>query len=114
MGDLKPSEILAKAADLIEPEGAWTQGALARTANDNVIGPLCDPAVCWCANGSLLRSGASDFVFQTAEYRFMQAATGVGEGFISDWNDAPDRTQAEVVAALRRAADLARESEARS
>jgi hypothetical protein len=30
-------------------------------------------------------------------------------GLITDWNDAPERTQAEVVAKLREAAERARE-----
>jgi hypothetical protein len=120
---LKPSEVLDRAADLIEPEGAWTQFIAAAEA------PLADPddvptdedgdiiepdetapeMRCWCATGAIWKAAnlgpfpaapmaeaATDFVRQVVGYS------------VTSWNDAPERTQAEVVAALRKAADLAR------
>ncbi len=50
---LLPSQVLEAAAKLIEPEGAWTQGANARTAKGRPIGPVEAPASCWCAIGAI-------------------------------------------------------------
>lgn len=93
------SEILNKAADLIEPQGAWVQGKWST-----------DGGKCLCAEGAIAIA---------AELSFFTAVEGSPAGralaeFIGDpipvWNDAPDRTQAEVVAALRAAARKAEQS----
>ena len=94
---------LNKAADLIEPEGAWTQGHFARHKNGNPIGPFEDNAACWCASGAI----------QRIEGRARWGAWDAFDGFIrqrgfdhmATFNDAPGRAQAEVVAALRQAAE---------
>lgn len=64
------------------------------------------PAVCWCVLGATEKvdpdnSAAAD------EYLSRYLGRTVG-----DWNDAPERTQAEVVAALRAAAEKARTASA--
>lgn len=97
------SEILSKAADLIEPEGAWTQGSAARDANGHEIDPQSREAACWCVYGALDRVAGDRF---QRGIGFIEEATG--QVLISVWNDAPERTQAEVVAKLREAAELAR------
>lgn len=106
---LKPSEVLAKAADLIEPEGCWTQGASAKNAAGQPLGAggsAGSAAVCWCMVGALLRAGMTKMDTTALDYaRRAVPATGV-----SMWNDAPERTQAEVVAALRKASALAAEA----
>jgi hypothetical protein len=98
------ADVLSKAADLIEPEGAWTQHVDARDAAGNQIDHDDVDAVCWCADGAYMRVGGN---WGDAGWRALQVALG-GDGPIS-WNDAPERTQAEVVAKLREAAALARE-----
>lgn len=97
---MKPSEVLAKAADLIEAEGTWTQG------------PDGSDEPCWCLYTAVCHvvghgpAGRSD-----EPMRFARKALGrrfIYDSDVFDWNDAPERTQAEVVAALRKAASLAR------
>lgn len=104
---MKPSEVLAKAADLIEPEGAWTQGKFAREASGLAQDPKSPKAICWCARGAIIRSGG----LESAPLRYLRSVVPScdrsGEP-VAVWNDAPERTQAEVVKALRDAADLAR------
>lgn len=105
---LKPSEVLAKAADLIEPEGAWTQ----RDAVLNATGSPCsyEDAECFCLFGAVrVAAGLGEFSDPTFDgaWWFLERSVAHGRGPI-DWNDAPDRTQAEVVAALRKASELAR------
>lgn len=94
------SDILRKAADLIEPEGCWTQGAYAKTARGRGIGP-CEPAaVCWCAEGAITASGGN-LHSRSAVTRYLNIDD------LSVWNDRSGRTQTEVVQALRFAANLA-------
>lgn len=93
---MRPSEVLAKAADLIEPEGAWGQGG----RNPKTPGGECAD----CVMTAIWHfSGGSE-----AE-RFLRQAIGHPAPFsVFDWNDEPERSQAEVVKALRDAADRAR------
>jgi hypothetical protein len=105
------SEILSAAADLIEPEGKWTQGYYAR----DQFGSDCEPedscAVCWCTIGAIERASEESVsddceAYNAAEQAVAAALPGIT---IVSWNDAPERTQADVVAKLREAAERARE-----
>lgn len=94
------ADILDKAADLIEPEGCWMQGAFGLRKG-----------TCFCAVGAIRAAldvpsitAAENWVDQNA-----RKALGMDAMTIEDWNDAPGRTQAEVVSKLREAAALARE-----
>lgn len=105
------ADILDRAADLIEPEGAWTQGALARDeAGLEALDPEDPDACCWCVAGAIQHvagGGWPDSVFDLyhAARRSVLVAVGMDENDrIAIWNDARHRTQAEVVAALRQAA----------
>jgi len=101
------ADILTAAADLIEPEGRWTTGAFARTVKGRVIGSSEAPATCWCAVGAVYRSAYPHGSYRV--YRALELLSDtVGCYHIGGWNDAPERTQAEVVAALRAAAEKAR------
>lgn len=102
---LKPSEVLAKAADLIEPEGAWTQREYARDSNGAYTTSRDPRAVCWCALGAIIR--ASDGMSGSSTQFTSKIIDGRG---IGAWNDDLCRTQAEVVAALRKASALAAEA----
>lgn len=100
------ADVLSAAADLIEPEGAWTQGQAARDRHGNGVDYRSPDAVCFCALGACVRSvspGYDDFAVRC----FLRSMTP--DGTIANWNDAPGRTQAEVVAKLREASALARE-----
>lgn len=102
-------QVLAEAADLLAPAGAWLQGRMARSAAGKPIACTDPAAACFCAFGAIYR-------VTHAKYGSSRAGTGVqtkalellglahGLPRISDWNDAADRTQAEVVDAFRRAA----------
>jgi hypothetical protein len=93
------SEILFAAADLIEPEGAWTQ----RRFGSREAG-------CYCIMGALHQHRwDAGLEFDDG----VRAPALYLEGFLGEivahWNDARGRTQAEVVAKLREAAEKARE-----
>ena len=92
---MKPSELLAQ-------PGAWTQGAVARLAD----GETCDPrhveAVSWCLAGAMDRCRTT-----VADKKALHTELRKGRRFpdylMSHYNDAPGRTQAEVVALLKEA-----------
>lgn len=103
-------DILERAADLIEPEGAWTQGDTARDENGVALGIGTEPqAVCWCILGAIAKvsgmgwSDASQFIA-----KMYPDDPGADIPGVASWNDAPERTQVEVVAKLREAAAIAR------
>lgn len=92
------AEVLEKAADLIEPEGAWCQKAFVIVSGTQVVARCLTSAISKAAHGSCERGLAA------MGFRYLGEATA--------WNDRHGRTQAEVVAKLRKAAALAREPSA--
>lgn len=123
MTTLSVADVLDRAADLIEPEGAWTQGAYAKTADGNhfMHGDAAG-AVCWCAIGAIDKASASqgrdhpNYLWLGAARQLadiLPQACGLNDT-ITTFNDDPGRTQAEVVAKLREAATLSRSSENRN
>jgi hypothetical protein len=93
-------EIREAAAQLLEQ--GWTQGYYARDAKGEECSPTSDTAVRWCFNGALIAvaGGKSGFGVRHAIRARAAAESGIGNS-IGFWNDAPSRTQAEVVAAMR-------------
>lgn len=91
-------EIMQYARNLLAREGGWTQGCLGRDANGNeVLNP--DDAVCFCSIGALALAKQN----LKATYDRVAAARNrlkeiLEVDYLSAWNDAPGRTQAEVVA----------------
>lgn len=109
MSALSVADVLDRAADLIEPEGAWIQGRLCEDGCD------LQNASCFCAMGAILRVGSSSLIGRKSVPVFEASLPsgfreyGAGLRPAADWNDAPERTQGEVVAKLREAAAKARE-----
>lgn len=131
---MKPSEILSKAADLIEPPNTWGQIHFAVNKKGRPVEISACEACRWCAVGAVIRSATQDVVKDfDAEISDMDNDTyhaliamrmavvtqcwphtkiAIGGQQMLLWNDAAERTQREVVAALRKAAELAQQSEA--
>lgn len=104
------ADVLERAADLIEPEGAWIQGALWRDSEGRDLDEDGDKsdATCWCTVGATL--AVAGLTQSLKADRFFSRFLGFDfSGEVEVWNDAPERTQQEVVAKLREAAALARE-----
>lgn len=95
------ADVLERAADLIEPEGKWTQGEMARDRNGVMTGAECEDAECFCAWGAMLRVGGV-----SGAPTFFRSYVGAA---ISAYNDSPERKQPEVVAKLREAAQAYRD-----
>jgi hypothetical protein len=107
MTDLSVADVLDRAADLIEPEGAWSDGDVARDRSGNATYSMDPGAVCWCALGAIWREAEIAGINRYASEIPMAELVG---GSVAIFNDAPGRTQAEVVAKLREAASLARDT----
>lgn len=91
MGGASVSEVLAAAADLLEKPGAWTQGAWIN-------------GDCMCAEAAIGMAAGITYFPNVSVCEPALAFAGFVGDFIPVWNDAPGRTQAEVVDALRQAA----------
>lgn len=100
------ADILERAADLIEPEGAWTTEADARDAVGMETGIFDGDASCFCMAGAIWHVAEPGDRWRAME--FVREHLGVEE--VMDFNDEEGRTQAEVVTALREAAAKAREA----
>jgi hypothetical protein len=103
MDNLLIAEKLDEARKLIER--GWCQGEYAfyageAIADDADITVDCD---CYCAIGALRAVCGDNF---TAAHHYL--ARAVGDSQTLDWNDAPERTQAEVIEAFRKASQLSR------
>lgn len=93
------SEVLEKAAEILDAPGAWTQGSYGIGYGGDLPGGYR----CLCAYGAIRQ------IDPTSSYdaiNFMSDLLGMS---VPSWNDARKRTQSEVVAKLREAARLARE-----
>lgn len=101
---MTPREVLLKAAELVER--GWCQGTGAKNGAGREVSTTGRAAVCWCAEGALGRAahGCEDHDFYAAKNALLRALPSLVLS-IPEWNDAPGRTQAEVVAALRAAAE---------
>lgn len=102
------ADILDRAADLIEPEGKWTQGELARGKSGKPVRTR-RAATCFCIMGAI--NAASGEIDRPLSDEFVSVLTPLlpTHDPIWIWNDAPERTQPEAVAKLREAANVARE-----
>jgi hypothetical protein len=107
MADLSIAEVLTRAADLLEKPGAWTQGAFARDIHGHPIRCESEDAASFCAIGALYSLRVGSWMADSCERRLSKFKR---VEMFAEWNDAPGRTQAEVVAALRAAAEKARQS----
>lgn len=107
MTGLSVAEVLNRAADLLTPEGAWTQGAGARDRDGRALVAPHPNAVCWCAFGAIAQVGGDNPDCTSVVYRASRLLDHDQKLDIIEWQDKHGRTQAEVVAALRSAATLA-------
>ncbi|MDI3261174.1 MAG: hypothetical protein QJR02_15925 [Sinobacteraceae bacterium] len=98
--------VLTRARDLVARPGGWTQEEGARDDMGRPV-PVFSPDACsFCSMGAIARA-CEDRHFEKG---WDILRTALGGRLVAPWNDAPERTQAEVVAAFDRAIELAREA----
>lgn len=99
---MTPAAVLKKARELISDEKAWTKGWFAKDERGRDVYADDPGAVCFCAMGAIDRAaeecGGVDDV--PALNMLVRALGGTA---IDLFNDAPERTHAEVLAAFDKA-----------
>lgn len=109
-------EVLLRAAEIIEQ--GWCRGSYATTESGEKVSVRNKDATSWCAIGALYKAESElgwDVMMPGRKYgdrachRLSDHLFGNGhiEWMISEWNDNPTRTAAEVADAMRKAAEAA-------
>lgn len=102
---MTPREILIAARALIEAPERWTKGEFARNKEGEKCHANSDAASCYCMEGAILsQSGKWPLKARACAILRASLASAIT---IPVWNDAPERTHAEVLAAFDRAIELA-------
>jgi hypothetical protein len=89
---------MLKAADYLR--WGWTKNAYARNAAGTIVESSSKNAVAWCLAGAVFAAYATKADRDAA---FTKLALVMPDPGYIHWNDAPERTQTEVVALAERA-----------
>ena len=95
--------VLRNARTTLEKPEAWTRGVMARFDNGLECNPKSEFAVCFCPLGAIARTDTYGITKGVAIQRIEKVLGISGSGSIASWNDEPDRTHDEVLAAFDRA-----------
>lgn len=98
-------QLLADAKALISAPERWTQGEFARDSHGHRAYWGGELAKCYCSIGAINAVTHENAVL-TMNKPYMILGSQVG-GSIVVWNDAPERTHAEVMAAFDKAIEIA-------
>ena len=98
-------QILIAARALIATPEKWTQGESARTSYGLPCGFYADCADQFCMSGALERVCSGDRHRASVAGNYLRDA--ISASSFVNWNDAPERTHADVMAAFDRAIELA-------
>lgn len=99
---LRTIAVLKSARARISDPEHWTRGALSRNICGDEVSADSPNACQWCMVGVLDISGFSPEVWRAESY--LKLTTG---GYIDQFNDHPDTTHADVLAAYDRAIEMA-------
>lgn len=111
-------EILILARGYIEK--GWCRGQFARTEDGEGALAVSEDARSWCALGAIERATfevpMQSYASRGAAERLLREAAGVRSDFdaTTAWNDDPERTKEEVLAAFDKAIELASQEEVRA
>jgi hypothetical protein len=101
------NETLKKAAALIENPDAWTQGVVARDADNAPTQPDSTDACRWCLIGAVVKAADGNIpalrAAVTCLHSAMKQKTALKRARIGNFNDS--HTHAEVLELLREAAE---------
>lgn len=99
-------DTLVAARALIAEPGMWTQRAFARNANGLPVSDSYGLATCWCSVGAIRVASKRSSVRADTASALVRRGIGNPES-LAEWNDAPERTHAEVLEAFDRAIEAA-------
>jgi hypothetical protein len=110
LADRGAVDLLDRACELVR--GGWSQHADARSTDGQPAQPWHETAVAWSLLGALVaalevRGGGRDLPLDDLAAALDELAVFVDDDSLADWNDAPSRTQHDVVSALASAAHAA-------
>lgn len=92
-------EILVGALERVKR--GWTQDEYARDESGAHVDQYAKDATCWCIAGAISAAKGEGGYWPSDTIRYFMDINGISD--VADWNDAPGRTQAEVIAAFTRA-----------
>ena len=91
---------MLKIKELLSDPSKWTQGVIARDSNGLHVGVHSSSATCFCLYGAMRRCYGSDFKTEYNVFNRLQQM--VPDHDPIGWNDAPERTHAEVLELVTR------------
>jgi hypothetical protein len=102
MSDKNALEGLLRMRELLATPDRWTQGVLAKDANGAPVSCDSDRASCWCFVGASFGAKIAPL-----EVAYLAEAMSPYAHWAT-WNDAPERTHADVLDLIDRAIEIAR------
>lgn len=100
MSEYKPIDECKTVAELLADPARWTKGDSARDHRGHGVASIHPDACCFCVLGAMSRI----YEIGTRAYNDAKHRLGLVASFgFASWNDAPERTHAEVLEAVRRA-----------
>lgn len=107
---MKPSEILISARGLLANVDSWGKGYYAFNKSQDMREVGDSDATCFCMIGALAKAAGS-FTgvggYEQSEHPEIEYLAKVVGEHVPNYNDHPDRTHAEVIAAFDKAIELA-------
>jgi hypothetical protein len=110
MGDMRVSEALRRASDLIADPARWTKSGYATRADGMTTHPVSSSATCWSAYGAIQRICWGDSGLEAIANDWLRWAANCV--LLVHFHNDPATRHADVIDALRRAADAAELAEA--
>jgi hypothetical protein len=92
-------EVLEGALEILRDPKRWTKGTLARDSSGKPTDISGNYAVCFCASGAIIKA-SFNIGYMKARHSLSDV---VGNCSISWWNDAPERTHAEIIQGFEKA-----------
>lgn len=87
--------------ELLKDPAHWTKGDSAKSVTGMPVNPTSPLAACWCLSGAVEKIADDAVEYRRALINLVRLATRRrGANFVFTWNDARERTHAEVMQLL--------------